>query len=256
VYHKKFLDVKRRQRSKSQNAVFMILVFMLLTSSSSAFSQLGKDLGEKNEGTRGLNASDNQVASGLREALTVAANNAVALTGVPDGFWGNQAIRIQLPGKMASLEKGLRMMGQGLKLDDFELAMNRSAEAAAPAAASIFAKTIANMALTDARTILNGGNTAATDYLKRTCLTELTVAFRPAVESTMSKTAVVERYNALSTQMKALTLGQADHFDIDSYVVSKTIDGLVFVMGKEEARIRGEASARSTPALKELFGRN
>ena len=112
--------------------------------------------------------SDAKVASGLKEALSVGASKAVQLTGVKDGFYGNRAIKILMPEKLRTLEKGLRMMGQGKQIDEFELSMNRAAESAAPAAEPIFKKAIRNMGFSDAKGILTGGHTAATDYFKRT----------------------------------------------------------------------------------------
>jgi len=44
--------------------------------------------------------------------------------------------------------------------------MNRSAEAATPAAKKIFLDAILAMSFDDARRILSGGNTAATEYFK------------------------------------------------------------------------------------------
>ena len=159
---------------------------------------------------------DAKVASGLKEALSIGASKAVRLTGVTDGFAGNPAIKIAMPDELKTLEKGLWMMGQGRQVDEFELSMNRAAESAAPAAEPIFKKAIANMGFSDARGILMGGNTAATDYFKRTTSEELTTAFRPTVEEAMGKTGVTQRYDDLTKQMQKIPFGgKAPAFDIN-----------------------------------------
>jgi hypothetical protein len=114
----------------------------------------------------GMSLSNDKIAGGLKEALTKSTGTAVASTGRVDGYFKNQAIKILLPGPLQTFGKGMRMMGMGAQLDDLELAMNRAAEQAAPAAKQIFLNAITKMSFDDARKMLSGGNTAATDYFK------------------------------------------------------------------------------------------
>ena len=220
------------------------LMFLLLMTALIALPQLG-----------GVAESDNKVASGLKEALSTGTTKAVELTGVQDGFWGNSAIKILMPEKLHSLEKGLRMMGQGKQVDDFELSMNRAAEAAAPAASPIFKKAITAMSFSDAKGILTGGNTAATEYFKRTTSADLTTAFRPIVEEAMGKTGTVQRYEELTKQMQSMPFGKSTSFDITGYVVGKSLDGLFLMLGREEEKIRTNPAAQVTPLLKQVFGK-
>lgn len=205
----------------------------------------------------GPDESNTKVASGLKEALSVGTTKAVQLTGVENGFWGNPAIKILMPEKLKTVSKGLRMMGQGKQVDEFELSMNRAAEAAAPAAAPIFKKAIMSMSFSDARAILTGGNTAATEYFKRTTSPELTTAFKPIVEEAMSKTGVIQRYEGLTKQMQSMPFGSSKipPFDLTAYVVEKSLDGLFLVLGQEEEKIRTNPAAQVTPLLKQVFGK-
>ena len=130
------------------------------------------------------------------------------LTGRPNGYFSNPDIKILMPSNLRTLEKGLRMVGYGPKVDDFVLSMNRAAEAAAPAARKIFIDAITAMSFDDARRILSGGDTAATNYFKEKTTPQLTVAFRPVVEKTMSKNGVTQQYNSLVSQYKKSSLRQ------------------------------------------------
>ena len=103
------------------------------------------------------NQSDSKTASGLQEALRIGTEHAVDLTGTTDGFFKNEAIKILLPEKLRSAEKGLRMAGMVSKIDEFELSMNRAAEKSAPAARDIFKDALVRMTFDDARKILTGG---------------------------------------------------------------------------------------------------
>lgn len=214
-----------------------------------ANSQLGKIMDRIPGGL-----DNSKVASGLKQALEVGTANTVAQTGKTDGYFGNAAIKILMPDRLRSLEKGLRMAGQGPKIDEFELSMNRAAEKAAPAASEIFKNAISQMTFDDARGILKGGNTAATKYFKDKTSDRLTAAFRPIVESSMSQTGVVQKYKALTSQLPSLPFGRTQAFDINGYVVSKSLDGLFYVLGQEEQKIRTNPAAQVTPLLKQVFG--
>ena len=227
---------------------------LLLVSSASASAQVEQlskalGLGSKTE------LGDTKIASGLKEALKVGAQNAVKLTGKTDGYYRNDAIKILLPKNLHSLEKGLRAMGAGQKIDEFELSMNRAAESAAPQAENIFTDAILKMTIDDARKILNGGDTAATDYFKSKTTEELTVAFRPIVESSMDKFTVTQQWNSLLGEFQSIPFAKSPSLDINQYVVGKALDGLFFVLAQEERKIRTDPAARVTSLLKEVFTR-
>jgi hypothetical protein len=200
--------------------------------------------------------TDSKTASGLKEALQIGTDHAVDLTGKTDGYFANQAIKILLPEKLRTVEKGLRLAGTGAKIDEFELSMNRAAEKAAPAARSIFKDALVQMTFDDARRILTGGDTAATEYFKSKTLDKLTVAFRPTVESTMADTGVVTQYRQLTGALPSLPFAHTPNLDITDYVVGKALDGLFYMLGQEEKKIRTNPAAQITPLLKEVFGRH
>jgi hypothetical protein len=203
----------------------------------------------------GLALSNDKITSGLKEALAKSTGTAVASTGRPNGYFENQAIKILLPSQLQTVGKGMRMMGMGAQLDDLELAMNRAAEQAAPAAKQIFITAITNMSFDDARKILAGGNTAATDYFKKTSSTELTRAFTPIVHQSMENVGVIKQFNALAQNSMAGPLLGGQSFNLDSYVVGKALDGLFYMLGQEEKQIRTDPAAQTTALLKEVFGK-
>jgi hypothetical protein len=231
-----------------------ILCAALFLSATPAYAQLDQAL--KSLGVeRTTSPSDPKVASGLKEALQVGAGKAVELTGQTDGFFGNAAIKILMPSQLRSLEKGLRAIGYGPKVDAFVLSMNRAAEAAAPAAGKIFGDAITAMSFDDARKILSGGDTAATDYFRSKTSDQLTAAFRPHVEKTMSENGVAQQYEALTSQYQSLPFAKSQSLDINDYVVAKALDGLFHELGNQERLIRKDPAARTTALLKEVFGR-
>jgi hypothetical protein len=198
--------------------------------------------------------SDTKIASGLKEALQVGATNAVKLTGRTDGYFGNAAIKILLPKNLRTFERGLRAMGYGPKVDDFVLSMNRSAEAAAPEAKKIFLDAILAMSFEDARRILSGGETAATDYFKSKTTAQLTTAFRPVVEKTMDHNNVTQQYKQVAAQAQTIPFMKSQNLDITDYVVTQALNGLFYMLGQEEKKIRKNPAAQTTSLLKQVFG--
>jgi hypothetical protein len=209
---------------------------------------------EKRIGINGASGlSESKVASGLKEALQVGTEKAVKITGKPNGYFGNEAIKILMPKDLRPLESGLRAIGFGPKIDDFILSMNRSAEAAAPAARKIFVDAILAMSFEDAKKILSGNDTAATEYFKDKTTGQLTDAFAPIVKKKMSENGVVHQYDALTEQYKNIPFASSKSLDIDHYVVSKALDGLFYELAEQEKEIRKNPAARTTTLLKEVF---
>ena len=233
---------------------FVLCISILL---SAAVAQAQLEQLEKRVGLGSASGlSDSKVASGLKEALQVGADNSVKLTGKTDGYFGNEAIKILMPSNLRPLEKGLRAIGFGRKIDEFVLSMNRSAEAAAPAAKKIFGDAILSMSFDDARKILSGGDTAATDYFKSKTTEQLTSAFQPVVEKTMGDNGVTQQYKALTDQYQSIPFAKSQNFDINKYVVAKALEGLFYELADQERRIRKDPAARTTSLLKEVFGQS
>jgi hypothetical protein len=193
-------------------------------------------------------------ASGLKEALRVGTSNAVRLTSAPDGFFGNDKIHIPLPGQLDRLARTLRGIGMSAQVDELELTMNRAAEKAAREATPVFVDAIQKMTFADARGILQGDDTAATQYFQRTTSDTLTTRFRPIVQESMKKVGLAQQYDALVGHYKALPLAKAPTLDLTGYVTQKALDGLFFVVGEEERKIRTNPAARTTELLKQVFG--
>ncbi len=230
----------------------LALMAMVLLMAAPAWAQLDRILKGLGSG-RQTGLSDTKIASGLKEALQIGTENAVKLTGRPDGYFRNKAIKILMPEKLQSLDKGLRLVGYGPQVDEFVLSMNRAAERAAPHAKQIFRDAITEMSFADARAILADHDTAATEYFQAKTTGKLTAAFRPVVEKAMNEVGVTRQYKELVARSRTIPFVKSETFDIDQYVVDKSLDGLFHVMGGEERKIRTNPAARATDLLKEVF---
>lgn len=198
--------------------------------------------------------SEDQISAGLKEALTIGTGKAVAIAGKTDGFLFNEAIRILLPPKLQSVGKAMRLIGEGDTVDDLEIGMNRAAERATPQAKQIFVDAIKKMSIPAARRVLTGGDTAATEYFRQACTADLTTAFTPVVHNSLQRVGVIKKYDhVINTAPGGAAI--ANEFDLDKYVVGKTIDGIFYMLAQQEIKIRTNPADQSTALLKEVFAR-
>ncbi|WP_456379539.1 DUF4197 domain-containing protein [Thiolapillus sp.] len=212
----------------------------------------------ENAASAASSLSQGQIGAGLKEALSVGAERAVAYLGKPGGFLSDPKVRIPLPSAVDKVASRLRMAGQGALVDEFETTMNKAAEAAIPKTLDIVKDTVQNMTLDDAGKILNGGDDAATRYLREKAGPFLEDAIRPIVSQATDKVGATASYKQLTASAGGGMLGGllgGDSLDLDNYVTEKTLDGLFYKLAQEEKLIRQNPVARSTDLLKQVFGK-
>ncbi|QDQ28581.1 DUF4197 domain-containing protein [Chitinimonas arctica] len=193
-------------------------------------------------------------AAGLKEALIQAAGVAVGQLGKTDGFLSDSQVKIPLPDSLRKGERLLRSMGLGQQADDLVTSMNRAAEGAVQQAKPILVDSIRKMSWQDAKGILSGGETAATEYFRRTTSDSLGARFRPIVSQSTKRVRLAEKYNAYAGQAAQLGLIKAEDANIDDYVTRKTIDGLFLVIGQQEKSIRADPMGQASKLLRKVFG--
>ena len=205
--------------------------------------------------TPGTGLDDSTIVSGLKEALSIGTKNAVSLVSKPNGYFRNEAIKILLPDKIQKAAEILGKLGYQKQVDEFILSMNRAAEKAAPKAASYFGDAIKGMSIEDARKILSGGDTAATEYFQSKTSAKLYDEFKPGVSESMNQVGVTQKYNAMMDKVPAVPFGKPESVDLNHYVTTKALDGLFHMVGQEEQKIRTNPVAQTTDLLKKVFGK-
>lgn len=199
--------------------------------------------------------SDSEIVSGLREALAQGTTRAINQLGRTDGYWKDAGVRIPLPAPISGFEKSLRQFGQGARVDEFQLTLNRAAERAVPQVADIFGNAVRQMSVQDARGILGGGNDAATRYFQRVSSDSLRQKILPIVQNATAGVGVTQSYKQLTAQAgPLLQMAGKTTPDLDAFVTEKALEGLFTTIAAEEARIRENPAARGTELLKRVFG--
>lgn len=205
---------------------------------------------KQNTGNAGL--SNDEIISGLKEALSVGANNASQKLSAADGFFKDAMIKVLMPEEAKKAEKKLRSLGMGKLVDDAILSMNRAAEDASKNAAPIFVNAVKQMSFQDALGILRGGDFAATYYLKEKTTSPLTEAFRPVIEASLAKVNATKHWNAVFTTYNKFSADKVNP-DLAAYVTEKAMYGIFHQLSLEEQKIRKDPMARTTDILKKVF---
>ncbi len=202
----------------------------------------------------GEGLSNDDIISGLKEALRVGTDSSTKKLSKADGFFGDAAIKILMPDEAKQVEQTLRNVGMGKLVDKAVLSMNRAAEDAASGVGNIFWNSIKNMTVTDGLQILQGGDFAATTYLQKTTTAELTEKFRPVIEASLVKTDATKYWKDVFSKYNMFS-GKPVNTDLTSYVTEKALSGLFYNIRLQEQLIRKDPAAQVTGILKQVFGK-
>jgi len=226
-------------------------------------------------------SSQDSATTGVKEALSLGAKQAVSLLGKENGFLGNNAVKIPLPSSLQPIASAAEKIGGKSYVDDFVQTMNTAATKAVPKTASILSDTISSMSVEDAKSIVSGSNTAATDYFKSKSGTKLLTAIMPIVKESMNENKVMSSYQSLkgfaggsngvtsglsnnalvgqaSSLAKGLGMGDAvpnNDENIEDYVGRKTLDGLFYMIAEKEKALRSNPIASGSKVIAEVFGK-
>lgn len=238
--------------------------FFLLSTGSLFFMSCDQKTTEAllNTTTQILNSSttpaltNDEVISGLREALSVGTNNTTALTSKLDGFYKNPLIFISWPQEAQTMKDKLIQLGFQKQITDFETSLNRAAEEASKEAAPVFLDAIKQMSISDGFAILRGNDTAATHYLREKTYASLREKFSPVVTNAINKVKVTSYWSPLVNTYNLIPGVKKQNPDLNNYVTDKAINGLMTLIAQEETKIRKDPMARVTDILKKVFGNN
>jgi hypothetical protein len=220
-----------------------ILVFLLCLVTSAVTAAAGLE-----------RISNTEASSGLKQALADGSAAAVAQLGAENGFLNNPKVKIPLPPALQKIEAALRYTGMKRQADELVVAMNRAAEAAVPEAKALLVDSVKKMTVQDAKGILTGGETSATEYFRRTTQTQLTARFRPIVKKATDQVGLAEQYNNLAGQAVQLGLMRGQQATIEGYVTEKALDGLYLMIAEQEKAFRANPLGATSDIVKRVFG--
>lgn len=195
------------------------------------------------------------MSGAFKDALQIGSERVVSQLGQQDGFNTDPAIHIPLPTQLDTVKSVLSKAGMSGALDDLELKMNRAAEAATPQARKLFLQAISAMTFSDVKTIYNGPQDSATRYFQDKLTPSLSKDMMPIVDSSLSQVGAVQTYDSVMSKYKAIPFVPNVKANLTQHVTDKTIAGIFYYLGKEEAAIRQNPARQTTNLLKRVFGK-
>ena len=197
--------------------------------------------------------SNAQIASGLKEALNQGIDKQVTKLMAPDGFYKDQMVKILLPQQLQKVDQTLRDLGMGQLADEGLKLLNTAASDAVREAKPIFVEAITTMSFDDAKNILLGGRTAATDYLKQKTENQLYQKFKPQVQQSLQKVKADEAWTNIIKKYNQIPFVEKVNPDLTDYVTQKAMEGVFKKVAVEEQKIRTDINERTSDLLKKVF---
>jgi len=242
---------------KNMKKIFLVSAIIFSFTSCDVLEEVAGTVLTEGTTTAAPALTNADVISGLKEALSVGITNSVNLTSISNGFWDNSNIRIPFPQEAIKVKNYAEDFGLNKQVTKFEATMNHAAEEATKEALPIFKNAITNMSISDGFAILNGGEGAATRFLKQNTTAGLTTAFQPKIDAAISKVQLTNYWNPIITKYNSamtFTGGEKMNPDLNDYVNKLAIDGLFKMVEIEENKIRKDPAARVSSILQKVFG--
>ena len=196
---------------------------------------------------------NDQIASGLREALNFGIEKQVTKLTQTDGFFKNEMVKILLPEELQKVDNTLRKMGLSNLADEGLKVLNRAAEDAVQEATPIFVNAVKGITFNDAKQILLGSDDAATNYLKSTTETQLYASFNPVIKNSFEKVGADQVWNNLITKYNDIPFVTKVNPDLTDYVTQQALKGVYTMISVEEKEIRTKTASRTTALLQKVF---
>lgn len=197
--------------------------------------------------------SQAEMGNGLKEALNNGITKQVSKLTATDGFFKNEAVKILLPEELQKVDTKLRQLGMSKLADDGLRIINRAAEDAVKEATPIFVDAVKQMTFTDAKNILLGNESSATNYLQTSTSTALYGKFNPVIKNSFAKVGADKIWTQIITKYNSIPLVKKINPDLTDYTTNKAMAGVFKMIAVEEKDIRTNFSARTSDLLKRVF---
>jgi hypothetical protein len=227
--------------------LFLVLLITLSFISCAELQQISREIA--NSGV----ISEQQIASGLQQALSKGVDEQVSKLTKQDGFYSNSLVRIGLPDELSKVESTLRRLGLDNLADEGIKALNTTAQQAVKEATPIFLSAIQDMTFVEARTILLGDKNAATSYLKERTQAELYEKFEPIIKDNFQKVGADQIWQNVIQRYNQVPFTDQVNPNLTDYVTNEALKGVYKMIEIEEEQIRNDVMERSTELLRRVF---
>jgi Protein of unknown function (DUF4197) len=197
--------------------------------------------------------SSKDAAGGMKAAISQGIDKAIAQLGSPNGFLKNPKYTIPLPAGLEKADRALRMIGLSGDADQLKEAMNHAAEMAVADAKPVFKQAAQRMTVADAKGILTGGETSATEYFRKATTEQLTARFKPIVSRQTEKLKLRAMYDQYAGKAAQVGLIRSEDANLNDYVTARALDGLFGEIADEERAIRKDPMGQASSLIRKVF---
>ena len=235
-----------------------ILLFAALLSVQCTFAQFGNILKKAEEKVNntlkgGNPLSQDEVGSGLKEALNIGIGEATNFLSAKDGYF-KSPYKILMPEEAQSIVNKLKVIPGFSNIEaDLTERMNRAAEDAAQKAKPIFVAAIKKMTFSDALNILSGKPDAATRYLEKTTSEALIAEFKPIIQASLDKVNARTYWREATTAYNKIPFTTKTNTELDDHVTKTALAGMFSLVEEKEKGIRSNVNLRTSDLLKKVF---
>ena len=202
-----------------------------------------------------LGALTNQdITAAFKQALTIGTSEVVNQLGAKNGFNLDPTVHIPLPKELQQIKNALDVVGLSSLMGDLENRMNYAAEIATPHAKELFVNAISDMSFDDVLTIYKGPDNSATQFFQSKMSAPLADKMRPFINQALSQAGVVQAYDQVMSQYKAIPFVPDVKADLTNHVLDEGIGGIFHYLGEQEKEIRQDPVRHTTDLLKKVFG--
>jgi hypothetical protein len=118
----------------------------------------------------------------------------------------------------------------------------------------LLAGAIQSMSVSDAKSILSGGDTSVTAFFSTKTREPTAAKFLPAVTQATEKVGAASLYNEVAGKAANFGVVNKDNANVQQYVTGKSLDGLYAMIAEEEKKLRQNPAAAGSALLSKVFG--
>ena len=197
------------------------------------------------KGLAGLSPA--QALTGVQALLGNATGS--ALSGFAGNILGNSVMQNALPSGLSNITGLLSKTKQGT--DALGLLNNAITSAVPNVASDVLGNAVKGIAANDALSILKGGDTGATSFLKNAASQKLTTALLPAITKNLTANGGLNAITSALGSQATSFLGKGKP-SIANLATTGAVSGLFDMMGNAE---KAERENPTDPVLKDIFGK-
>lgn len=199
-------------------------------------------------GLKGL-LSQGDAAAALRQMLSIGVRE-----GLSQQFTKDAVLAALLPEAARKAVRTIETLGLSPELERVTNTLGTVAQSAATTSIPVFENAISRIQFTDALQLVKAGGTSATDYLRSQSGDSLRRALKPIMQAAIDEHKLADDWAKVSKPLQSVS-GNRINPDLATLMAGMVTESMFRQIAEKETDIRTNTAARTTPLLRQAFGR-